>query len=196
MKATLNKDRISFISANSETEIPNIPAKLKRIGLERLRFTGSEIVDLADLSEMWVEQKGQSFILHAVEFPGTQKVIMDYTDRRRLVNDAGTYRLLSLEELEEENAKMELARIKARNKLLIRDGDFEAVILTLIAHVIVYVRTQDKTIEQLFDDLTPMILEGHPLAEKDGPLQGILSRLEEFMENGQGNLRERGNEHG
>jgi len=107
MRAYLKDDIIIRYTADKNaTEIGNPP----RVGLERLRFNGSGVVDLNDLTELWV---GSDYQLHAIEVPGSQLVQMTYADRTRLINDAGTIRLKTDEELEQEGwAKVRYKRDK------------------------------------------------------------------------------------
>jgi len=110
MRATLDKDII--VKIGGPTEIGPLP---KGVGLERLRFDGKKIIDLATLDEIWVEEKNGVFILHAIEVPGSQLVRMRYTDRRKLVKDGNKIRLKSAEEIEaeakEEELKAKLSRL-------------------------------------------------------------------------------------
>ena len=95
MKAILNRDMIVKLSISEGVEIGSIP---KGVGLERLRWTGRELVDLMNLTAMWVKRIGSTFELHAVAVPGSQKVTMLYTERKRLIDDGGIYRVLTQEE--------------------------------------------------------------------------------------------------
>lgn len=65
------------------------------VGLERLRWTGKALVDLADLDEIWCEHKNGAFLLHAIEVPYSQLVKMSYKDRKKLWNDNGVYKIKS-----------------------------------------------------------------------------------------------------
>jgi len=110
MRATLDKDII--VKIGGPTEIGRLP---KGVGLERLRFDGKKIIDLATLDEIWVEEKNGVFILHAIEVPGSQLVRMRYADRRKLVKDGNKIRLKTAEEIEaeakEEELKAKLSRL-------------------------------------------------------------------------------------
>ena len=110
MKAVVKQDIIVHITERGDTEIGKLP---KGVGLERLRWDGTKVVDLADLDEIWVEHKNGAFILHAVEVPGSQLVKMHYRDRKRLTMDKGKIRLLTDEELQEKREREQaLATIK------------------------------------------------------------------------------------
>ena len=95
MKATVQQDIITRIGVG-ETEITAIP---KGIGLERLRWDGYQVIDLMTLNTIWLERQGGVFVLHCIEVPGSQAVVMTYPDRKNLINDAGTYRLKTAQEL-------------------------------------------------------------------------------------------------
>lgn len=113
MKAILDRDIILQINMG-DTEIGHIP---KGVGLERLRWNGSEIVDLMGLTAIWIEQQGGVWVLHCVEVPNSQLVTMTYAERRRLMNDAGTYRLMTPAEIADAEAK---DRLESKNTGLLR----------------------------------------------------------------------------
>ena len=102
MKAILQNDIIIRITERGATEIGALP---KDVGLERLRFDGTKIVDLADLSSMWVENQGGIFILHAVEVEESQQIEMTYNDRKRLTSNDGMIRLKTIEEIDTQEGK-------------------------------------------------------------------------------------------
>ena len=100
MKAILKEDMIVKIS-NSPDAI-EIGDLVPEAGLERLRFDGTRVTDLMELSEMWVRYLGgRCFELHAVEVPDSQFVKMGYRDRKYLINEAGVIRVLTEEETAE-----------------------------------------------------------------------------------------------
>lgn len=105
MKAILKNDIIIHVTERGDTEIGKLP---KGVGLERLRWDGERVVDLADLAQIWVEERNGAFVLHAVEVQNAQKVTMTYADRKRLVQDAGLIRLKTKEEIEFETQEQEL----------------------------------------------------------------------------------------
>ncbi|MBW2024363.1 MAG: hypothetical protein JRH08_00750 [Deltaproteobacteria bacterium] len=105
MRAVVDQDLIIHITERGDTEIGRLP---KGVGLERLRWDGSKIVDLADLDKIWVECRNGVFILHAVEVPGSQLVKMKYADRKRLTKDGDKIRLKTAAEIEAEAKEEEL----------------------------------------------------------------------------------------
>lgn len=99
MRAVLDRDIIVHVTPHGDTEIGSIPPG---VGLERLRFDGERLVDLAELSEIWVEPvPGGGHVLHAVEVPGSQLVTMRYADRKRLAAGSdGVPKLMTDQEID------------------------------------------------------------------------------------------------
>jgi len=108
MLAILNEDIIVRVSSKGTTEIGTFP---KGVGLERLRFDGEKVIDLADLEIIHVRIPGE---LHAIPVPGSQPVTMTYADRKYLVNEGGTLRVLTNTEREEAGIKKFNSQHKAR----------------------------------------------------------------------------------
>jgi len=125
MKAILDQDIIIHITERGDTEIGQLP---KDVGLERLRWDGKKIVDLADLDEMWIECRNGVFILHAIKVPGSQLVKMRYADRKRLTKDGDKIRLKTAEEIEAERQEDELRAKLARLSL----DDIRAALVHLL----------------------------------------------------------------
>lgn len=119
MKAILNQDKIVKLIMTGGAEIGSIP---KGVGLERLRFDGEQIIDLATLSQIWVRAVAKdAFELHAVEVPGAQLVDMTYRERRRLTQDPdGTIRLLTDDEIKDARIQQEL-NIEVKEQLTYRE---------------------------------------------------------------------------
>jgi len=106
MKAYVSDDIIVHITERGDTEIGRIPVDKRKVGLDRLRWDGTNIVDLMDCPEIWVRYNGYAFDLHAIEVPNSQKVGMSYKDRDRLVVDEGTIRLKTEGEVQLEKQGM------------------------------------------------------------------------------------------
>jgi hypothetical protein len=94
MRVSLHEDMI--VGFSGDTEIGNLP---KGVGLERLRWDGSKVVDLAALEGMWVRHRNGTFSLHAVSVPGSQWVSMMYRERNRLYVNAGVIALKTEQEM-------------------------------------------------------------------------------------------------
>ena len=96
MRAVLKDDIIINIIPKGETEIGKLP---KAVGLERLRFDGEKIIDLAELNTFWVVAKSSTFFeLHCIEVPNSQQISMIYSERKRLYLDNGIIRLRAEQE--------------------------------------------------------------------------------------------------
>lgn len=188
MKAVLDHDIIRHITERGDTEIGNIPPDKKPIGLERLRFDGEWIVDLADLTEIWVKHIGEDYFeLHAIEVPGSQLVGMHYRDRIKLTIDEGIIRLKTDEELQAESRARKIAQ--AGNRLarkLNRDiGGLERQLLDaykLILALIVYARLQPQQLANFFDLLIPEIKDTFPLERVRDELIGAAKSLKSFVD--------------
>ena len=106
-----NHDMIAKTCGPGEgVEVGDKPAG---VGLERLRFDGSQLVDIATLSEFYVVRRDGSWELHAVEVPGSQLVQMSHKQKWRLVNDDGTYRLKTDAELLGEAQEAKIREVDA-----------------------------------------------------------------------------------
>ena len=100
MKVSIrNHDIIDRTNTIDGIEIGSIP---KGVGIERIRWNGSEIVDLVSLDEIWVEHINGVFILHSIEVPYSQLVIMQYKDRKKLWIDYGVYKIKPDEQIRTE----------------------------------------------------------------------------------------------
>jgi len=104
-----------IVSLTGVTEVGAIP---RGIGLERLRWDGSQIVDLLDLTTIWVKNEGGWFSLHAIQVPGSQAVAMAYGERFRLREVDGVISLYTQAEWDdaqaaELSARMDTQQLKA-----------------------------------------------------------------------------------
>lgn len=110
-----NFDHISRLTIKGGVDIGLVPGG---VGLNRLRWTGSALVDLADLTTIHVRRFNGCWWFHATEIketimrvvPGmendpvpeteeveiihTQPVAMTWAERKRIIDDAGTLRIL------------------------------------------------------------------------------------------------------
>jgi len=111
MRAWVDHDVIVYVGLNGPVEIGPLP---KAIGLERLRWDGDKIVDLADLDRIWVRNMCGAFELHAVQVAGAQLVTMTYRDRKHLMDDQGRIRVKSAEELDQEKQEETERMMKAK----------------------------------------------------------------------------------
>jgi hypothetical protein len=167
MRAILNNDMIVSLVMNETdgTEIGNIP---KDIGLERLRFNGTELLDLAELSAFWVESVLGGFVLHCIQIPNAEYIEMAYADRKYLVYNSGTLRLKTQEEIDAEvyNSDLLVLKTKLNSKLKETMGDIQDQNMQTLAFVcalIVYARLQPQALADFFDDIIPDIKDIFPL---------------------------------
>jgi len=101
----------------------DIGPKPKNYGLECLRYDGNKIINLTKLNKIWVEKNGNKFILHCIDIGNCQLVDMTYNQRKNLINDNGTFRVKTANELgaeiEQNNeiSKKACKRTKLRNQI-------------------------------------------------------------------------------
>jgi hypothetical protein len=167
MRAILNNDMVVSLVMNETdgTEIGNIP---KDIGLERLRFNGTELLDLVELSAFWVESVLGGFVLHCIQIPNAQYIEMSFTDRKYLIYNDGSLRLKTQEEIDAEiyNADLLVLKTKLRTKLKETMGDIQDQHMQTLAFVcalIVYARLQPQALADFFDEIIPDIKDIFPL---------------------------------
>lgn len=153
MKAILDGD-IIIAKSPVGTQIGPIPSG---VDLTRLRYDASvpEVVNLMDLTSMYVEHKSGGFILHAVsEHPVTGKtytlITMTYLDRNNLIQETdGTIRLLTPQEVididqAEQDAILDNRDLKGQAKDLVESLTYQAV-LNHIDNVFGGLSTDQKT---------------------------------------------------
>lgn len=185
MRALLNDDLITSLTDSADgVEIGNPPAG---VGLERLRWTGESLVDLAECDRCQVVCRDGRFELHAVPVPGSQEVVMRWTDRKRLVLDGETIRLLTPSELAARNLAEENGRLKARLRVALREqvGDRDdqiADLAKLVALLMSVVVRQDQAaltelinIEQQMTALYHPSETGPVLLERASVLASVVS---------------------
>ena len=166
MRAILNNDLILSYTVKGGVEIGTPP---KDIGLERLRFDGSKIVDIANLSAFWVEKRSEGFVLHCVEVPGSTYLEFAYADRKLLIINGDALRLKTIEEVDAEQLeiKIKVLKNKLRLRLLNSIGDAQDQNMNTLAFVcalIVYARRQPAALGDFFDEIIPDIIEIFPLS--------------------------------
>jgi hypothetical protein len=184
LKAILDNDKIVRITESGDTEIGTVP---KDVGLERLRFDGEKVVDLANLSEFWVLLVNGGFELHCVEVPKSQLVQMNYADRKYLRMNGISIRLKTIEEIsiELEQIKASAVKAKLRSKLNETIGDIHDQhqnSLALICALIVYSRQQPQALSDFFDDIIPDIKDTFPLNRVETILKKGAKDLKASME--------------
>jgi hypothetical protein len=184
LKAILDQDKIVRITEDGDIEIGTMP---KNVGIERLRFDGEKVVDLADLNEFWVVPINSGFDLHCIEVPNSQLVEMNYADRKYLRLNNSVIRLKTPEEVSAEGMQVatDSAKSRLRAKLKenigdIHDQHFNS--LALICALIVYARQQPQALSFFFDDIIPDIKDIFPLNRLEGILKQAAKDLKTSME--------------
>lgn len=119
MKAILDTKYNSYVIGWGPSGVDAGPAP-RDVGLERVRYDGSKLVDIGPLRQFYVVEEGaNTFSLHARPVEGSQLVSMTYADRKKLVNDNGTIRVKTPAEIADEIRTATIKRIehKARAAL-------------------------------------------------------------------------------
>jgi hypothetical protein len=165
-------------------EVGDFPAG---VGLERLRFNGNEVVDLAALSEIWVKMSsGGGFELHCIDVGGCQLIPMAYSQRDLLINISGLYGLKTAEEIEAERIAEVNRRAKARMVAKVKSElggieEFQVHSLALIAALILYARHQPPALAAFFDDIIPHIQDMFPMSQWESILKNSAQKLKAII---------------
>jgi len=185
VKVILDQDIVRNVVLNGGIEVGPKP---KDVGLERLRFDGKRLVDLATLQEIWVKQiSPEVFELHAVPVEGAQLVAMTYRKRRRLTADPdGTIRLKTPEEMDAEMRRdVELLAKNEYRRRLREWDDLEDRIerlYQLVFMVINYIETGDQSVKSALDALLPDIRDAYPLEEYKDRLTADVKAMKAALE--------------
>lgn len=102
VRAILDNDIIVKLTMKEDigTEIGSLPKENgQTVGLERLRWNGSEIIDISTIVPSTGFHVEPTFKLHVVPLPKTRHVEMTYDERKILKNDQGTLRPKTRSEL-------------------------------------------------------------------------------------------------
>lgn len=177
MNAIIDRDIIAHItSSGTGVEIGSVP---KGVGLERLRWDGKEIVDLADLNAIWVSP---DMTLHVIEVPGSTLIKMSYSDRKDLINNAGTIRLKTNKDIDAERQILKKNRLRAGIQKDIGDSqDLLADAFKIISLLVMALIGKDETAQKLLGDLAPDIKEMYPMTRLNSHLPGMIESLKEKM---------------
>jgi len=185
LKALIEEDIIVKLDSQNGIEIGNLPVG---VGLERLRWNGFAIVDLADLSEIWVRLKNNVFELHCIQVVGSVLVSMTYADRYKLILNDGIIRLKTAEEIEQERIDKLIRIAKAKLAQKIGSLSFEKLIdlnlsvLAFICSLIIYARQQPQYLSDFYDQIIPDIIDIFPLNRWESKLKAFGIDLKQFIE--------------
>ncbi len=125
--------------------------------LNRIRFDGTSLVDLATLSQMYVTYENNTFELHAREVPNSQLVTMTYESRRYLTNVDGVIRAKTSQELVDEIKGKLKHRARSKAKIALEKQMGLLVEQFVFTHRLMFVliwalRTQNAQGLQFVDD--------------------------------------------
>jgi len=178
MRAILKEDRIIKIALSGGTEIDNIPADKRSVGLDRLRWTGDKIADIADLPEVWIRQVSGAFEFHAVEVDGSQKVTMTYaTDRKNLVMENGVIRVKQANEIaDEKKAILKQQERSKLNRLLGPTEDQVEDLYQLVYLLVDHAKTKHKDILDAIDK----ILDGDKVKKRKEDVKKYKDKMAEI----------------
>lgn len=186
MRAVLDRDIILNIVQSGGVDIGNARAA---VGLERLRWDGTRLIDLMELTSIWVEPlPGGGFILHAIEVPGTTLVPMQYADRKRLVlGAAGVPRLATDAELAagDAEAKARILQDQFYSQLRQKAGPLDAQVRDLrklVFVLIAYVLTSNATARTLLAELLAEVRDIYTPAELATGLKTVIGQLRQLEE--------------
>jgi len=135
---------------------------------------------------MWVEKKGERFILHCKEFPNCQQVTMAWADRKKLKIDGGVISVKTsgdiLTEDREKLRRIITSRLKKRMERQIGDTDEKVLrLFALICALIVYARNQPPALATFFDEVIPDILDSFPLSRWKAILKTSLKDMDTLL---------------
>lgn len=180
MRAQVNEDKIVALVSTGNVEIGNIPLDKAKVGLERLRWDGSNIIDLADLEEIWVRPLSPGFELHVIQVSNSQLVSMYYKDRKNLAIKDNIVRVLTVQEIEQ-NERIAQGLMR-NNKRLSLIKLFMLTIIQLLYVVIVYVRTNNSVLGEFLDDLIPDIQDTFKFSEVKDDISQNIKKLKDLMD--------------
>ena len=162
MKAILKEDIIVRLSIDVGVEVGNIPSG---ISIDRMRWNGSELVDLLMLRGFYVRHLGDNYFeLHAVNVSDSHYVEMRYRDRRKLrlgVDQVPFIAAASLMSGEVKVEKIKAAEAKLHSNLGSRDKQFQDL-MALVAALVVYAAEQPPALKTFFEQIAPNIKDAYP----------------------------------
>jgi hypothetical protein len=182
MKAILKNDLIIKLSIDRGVEIGNIPSG---VSLERLRWDGSTLIDLAVPGTRYVKHLGDNYFeLHVIELDYTQSVYMQYSQRRdlRYSEITGTVFLASDVVKADEQVDIDIQLIKARLKKYIGDEtDLFMKHFALTAALIVFASKQPPALKTFFDSISDDIIQSFPLNRWEQILKSFSKEIKKYL---------------
>lgn len=183
MKAVIDRDIVVALHAG-DTEIGPLPPG---VGIERLRWDGERLVDIGELSEIWVEHHAGGFRLHAVEVPGATLVPMTYRQRRRLTLNSGHPRLLTAEEIEAAAAadaeqERQAALDRRQDERLGSLAKRQLMLTKLVLAMLVSGRLPTAARTAFMDECAELAKDIFPPAETAAEIRAALAELKNIMD--------------
>lgn len=185
MRAILDNDIIVNFSERGTVDLPTLP---RRVGLDRLRWDGTKLVDLGKLDQIWVEYRNGVFILHAIKVADSQLVAMRYRDRKKLtLTLAGIIRLKTIEEETTHQRRQTVTRIKALRDLRMKSNigvqvDIVMFLLKLIYLITKALRTGNTQLLAILDNyLNKMHLIYGDDAETVADVVAVFDKIKEIL---------------
>jgi hypothetical protein len=176
MQATIDRDLITVLGRGPVTIPDDYP---RDVGLERLRWNGSQIIDLATLNGFWVEHKNGMFVLHCMSMLNTTFIEMSYAQRKLLYYD-GSIKIRTSEQIASDLYTKQVEAIKnlLSNKLETAGNVSELlmVIVGLIAVVAIYARTGNAAAGTYLTSILPK-LQALPLTRIQGLVPGAADTM-------------------
>ncbi len=189
MKAVVDKDIIVHITEHGNTEIGVVP---HTVGLDRLRWDGSRIVDLATLGQIWVKHTN-IYELHCIDVGGCQLVTMTYSDRKNLTKDPdGTIRIKTPAELQAEadaefNQDLKVALRGRLNAVIGDDCDKIADLYKLVFSIMVYIQTSNAELGTMLGKISTIAKDVYTIEQMEPVLirvaQTLLNEMPDYYLN-------------
>lgn len=134
MKVILNDDVIiKVVGPKSEkgVEVGDLPLGMP-FDMTRIRWNGTAFVDLTTLDEMYVRRSNNVWSLHSIAVKGSQLVTMEFWQKKWLIDDAGTYRIRTVQEVIDEKDDrraftLDNRRLRGQLKEMVQDMTFDKI---------------------------------------------------------------------
>lgn len=183
MKAILKNDEIVKLTIDKGVEVGNIS---NGVSLDRLRWDGSQLVDLMNPQTLYVKYLGDGYFeLHVVNLPGTQPIYMSYKERKKLRynEENGMIFLADPEFITEEKKQEEVKLILNRlGKYLGCNQEIFIKHMAFTAALIVYASEQPQALKDFFDDIAPVIKDTFPLAKWESILKKFSKDIKVYLQ--------------
>lgn len=134
MRAILKDDIIiRLVDSKSDhgVEVGDLPLG-SPLDLNRIRWNGTVLVDLMTFDEIYIRRTNNVWSLHSIEVQGSQLVTMEFWQKKWLIDDAGTYRILTVQEvIDKKEARKEFTldnrRLRVELKEMVQDLTFNKI---------------------------------------------------------------------